>query len=80
MLTLLSRAAVLGLVVVCQAKIIFTAPTRPLVRQQWMAISETVGLPPVRQAVVLYCSYCSSDVACMHACMYGLAGVHPQLK
>lgn len=70
-LTFSSVAAVLGMVM-CQAKIIFTAPTRPLVRQQWMAISETVGLPQVRRAMVVYGSYCSCDVACM----YGLAGVH----
>jgi ERCC4-related helicase len=36
-----------------QAKIVFTAPTRPLVRQQFQAVSETVGFPKVRHTSLL---------------------------
>jgi hypothetical protein len=35
-----------------QAKVIFTAPTRPLVRQQAAAISEAVGFPKVWHGTV----------------------------
>lgn len=35
-----------------QAKVIFTAPTRPLVRQQFQAICEAVGFPKVGKAPI----------------------------